>query len=285
MSEISGIPWCDSAADPTAGCDGCELHNAIRNSCYAVPQHSRHAGRHGYGKTFDEVTLLPGRMTKAARWSDLSGKARPDKPWLDGQPRLIFVSNLTDALSKVVPFEYLKAEIIDNVTSDRGRRHQWLWLTKRPQRMARFSAWLARQGATWPTNLWAGTSITDRKTLTRVEPLLRVGNEETHNFLSVEPQIELIDLAKWLPRIGWVIQCGEAGKDARPFDLDWARFMLVQCREFEVPYFLTQLGTVVLDGGEPVEFQHRRAGDWNEWPAELRVREFPVFESLVGANA
>jgi protein gp37 len=59
-----------------------------------------------------------------------------------------------------VPFYYLQAEVIANATTPQGRRHRWLWLTKRPDRMAKFSNWLSRLKISWPTNLWAGTIVT-----------------------------------------------------------------------------------------------------------------------------
>ena len=82
-------------------------------------------------------------MAEAAAWSDLRGKARPDKPWLDGLPRLIFTADMTDSLCPSVSLEYLKEEVIENVIGDKGQRHCWLWLTKRANRMASFSTWLA----------------------------------------------------------------------------------------------------------------------------------------------
>ncbi len=63
----------------------------------------------------EAIYLEPGRMAKAARWSDLTGQPRPEiksgqqtipaKPWLDGLPRLIFISDMSDALSKSVSFD------------------------------------------------------------------------------------------------------------------------------------------------------------------------------------
>jgi protein gp37 len=195
----------------------------------------------GYAPRFEEVTLFPGRVAEACGWSDLSGKRRAGKPWLDGMPRLIFVSDMSDSMSATVPFEYLRDEVIQNVRNGRGSRHRWLWLTKRPDRMAKFSRWLFGQGIEWPDNLWAGTSITSQVTTSRTRHLLEVGGEKTIHFLSVEPQIEAVDLRPWLPKIDWVIQGGESGRGARPFDLAWADSMIGHCHRLGVPYFLKQL--------------------------------------------
>ena len=157
MSIKTKIQWCDSTANPTMGCDGCELWGPQRRTCYAGLLHTRFGGvTPGYAPSFAEVTLFPGRMEEAARWSDLTGKKRREKPWLDGLPRLVFISDMSDALCSVVPFEFLRDEIIQNVGSDHGRRHRWMWLTKRPERMAEFFKRLKKQGVRWPDNLWVG---------------------------------------------------------------------------------------------------------------------------------
>ena len=279
MAKNTKIQWCDSTANPTVGCDGCELWNLTTGvkKCYAGKITERFGKSNaGLADSFDAVAAVTGRMEEAAKWRDLAGTKRPDKPWLDGLPRLIFVSDMADALSEAIEFEYLKSEIIDNVTTPNGLRHQWLWLTKRPARMAEFSVWLTAQDVTWPANLWAGTSITTQATTTRVRDLLKVGGPNSIRFLSVEPQWEPVNVRKWLPRLDWLIQGGESGTGAKPFDIAWARQMLADCRKAGVPYFLKQLGSWVVRDGERVAFEDYSAGDWSEWPRDLRVRQMPI---------
>ena len=276
MSQNTKIQWCDSTVNPTMGCDGCELWSKLRKSCYAGVLHTRFGGAtKGYAPTFEDATEFRGRMAEAARWKNLSGIPRKEKPWLKRMPRTIFVSDMSDSLSMSVSFEYLDSEVIANVVSEHGQRHQWLWLTKRPDRMAKFSGWLRKRGTNWPSNLWAGTSITSSSTTSRISKLLKVGDEQTIRFLSVEPQVEDIDLAGWLPKLDWVIQGGESGRSARPFDIDWAVHLLAQCRAARVPYFLKQLGAVVTRKGKRVQFADAHGGDWTEWPKAVRVRQMP----------
>ena len=58
--------------------------------------------------------------------------------------------------------------------------------------------------------------------------------------------------------------------------MEWAESLISQCQDADVPYFLKQLGSQVRVRGEPAQFSHSHAGDWNEWPRELRVRQFPT---------
>jgi protein gp37 len=274
MARLTAIQWCDSTANPTMGCDGCELWNDRRQTCYAGVLHRRFGGvSSGYAPSFEDVTTFPGRMEEAAHWSDLRGTQRRDKPWLNGLPRIVFISDMGDSLSNSVLFKYLEAEIIQNVASQHGQRHCWMWLTKRPSRMAEFSSWL---GIEWPDNLWVGTSIITGNSLARIGELLKVGNDRTRRFLSAEPQWEPLDLRRWLPHVSWLINGGESGPQAKDFHVEWAADLLRQCREGGVPYFLKQMGSRVQSKGKTLTYTDSHGGDWKEWPTKLRVREAPA---------
>jgi protein gp37 len=100
------------------------------------------------------------------------------------------------------------------------------------------------------------------------------------------------------PQIGidWVIVGGESGPGARPFDLAWARSLVAECRDNGVACFVKQLGAWPVDGVAPtgrvrinpdtgkrqvelagtrLKLKDHKGGDPDEWPADLRVREFP----------
>jgi protein gp37 len=274
------IQWADSTVNPTMGCQGCELWGPERKTCYAGKSHERKHGKNlGFAARFEHVETRAGRMAKAAGWPDLSGLRRFEKPWLDGHPRLIFVSDMSDALSKGVAFEYLESEIVAAAISPAGRRHRWLWLTKLSPRMAEFSAWLARRGVEWPENLWAGTSITTQPAAKkRIEALLEVGTTNTVRFVSVEPQFGDVDLSPWVKRLDMVIQGGESGSklQAAPFEVSWAREMRDACKKGGCAYFLKQLGRSPVGNGRPLALRDPHGGDWDEWPEDLRVRQLPL---------
>ena len=114
-------------------------------------------------------------MAKAAHWPVFTGKARPDKRWLDKHPCHIFVFDTRDALSSSASFEFLEHEIITNAVDECGSRHRWLWLTKRSERMAELSSWLNSTGISWPVKFWVGTTVTDQVTARRLRYLREVG--------------------------------------------------------------------------------------------------------------
>ena len=276
MAKTTAIQWCDSTVNSTMGCDGCELWSDQRRTCYAGRLHRRHGGHNsGYAPTFEQMTEFEGRTSLAGRWSDLRGTDRPNKRWLNGLPRHIFVSDMSDALSKTVPFDFLLREILRVAGSEAGRLQVWLWLTKRPGRMVQFSEWLEQKGIGWPANLWAGTSITTRKTLTRLTQLRDVGDETTRRFVSLEPQWEQVSLADYLLDVHWVIQGGESGTKEHVFQTEWADQVRSECRKARVPYFLKQLGAGVLHRDELLSLRDGHGGDWVEWPKSLRVRQMP----------
>jgi protein gp37 len=179
---------------------------------------------------------------------------------------------MSDALSQGIDFDYLRKEVIEVVQSPAGQRHRWLWLTKRPQRLAALSQLLDHP---WPPNLWVGTSITTQKSTGRIPHLLTVGDENTIRFLSVEPQWESLSLAEWLPQLDWVIQGGESGPGAHEFHVEWAESLSEECTQAAVPYFLKQLGANVRHRGVSLKLRQSHGGDWCEWPKSLKLRQFP----------
>jgi protein gp37 len=114
------------------------------------------------------------------------------------------------------------------------------------------------------------------------------------------------------PGISWVIVGGESGPGSRAFDVAWARSIVAQCDAAAVPVFVKQLGARPIDGdlvevlnasglavayrrppSDPdgllaearakgrvvraaiLDLDDRAGADPDEWPNELRVREFP----------
>ncbi len=195
----------------------------------------------------------------------------------------------------------------------------------------------------WPLpNVHLGVSVESQQYADeRIPHLLRC--PAAVRFLSVEPQIGPVSLERFFTEAGplddrdwpdctcegesapcavcdergpkspidWVIQGGESGPGARPFDLAWARLIRDQCRAAGVPYFLKQLGARASDpvnglagarlkvpeegrdmdlvlrnvlwiGGALIlrRLKDPHGGDMSEWPEDLRVRQFPGFAGI-----
>lgn len=243
MPKFTKIEWTNGTVNPTSGCDGCEIFA----ECYA---HQAHVNRlaqafpENYAADFREVRLIPGRVREAAKWGPLTEAEIRGKPWFRGKPRHVFISDMSDALSEAVPFDYLRREIVEPVSSEEGRRHVWQWLTKRPERMARFDQWLAEQGIAWPENLWAGTSLTTQPTAERRVPQLMQVRAAVR-FLSCEPLRGPLDLARGLAGIHWVIGGGESGPAAGSTPLAWVRRLRDQAKAAGAAFFWKQWGEFV----------------------------------------
>ena len=228
----------------------------------------------GYAPTFEQVTKFDGRMAAAARWGDLLGREDPESPWKNGLPRLIFVSDMGDAFSSRALFPFLQRDSIEAITSDKGRRHLWLWLSKRPKLMRKF----AEKIGGFPANVCAMTTLTGPETLYRVDELRQV--KASCRGLSVEPLWQPIppkDLD--LRGIHWMIVGGESGSGAhtRPFHVEWAEELLAHCRKHGVACFIKQLGRNPFNGDKPIRLVDPHGGNWDEWTCHLRVRDFPKY--------
>lgn len=173
----------------------------------------------------------------------------------------------------------------------------------------------ANIGAQWPPeNVWIGTSVEDQETADeRIDALLRI--TAAVRFVSYEPALGPVDFSRFVfdreaeirklmygamacnrdqadsmvsESLDWVIVGGESGPGARAFDLAWARSTVKQCKAAGVACFVKQLGACPFDSfyrsgvtDQRFYLRDKKGGDMEEWPPELRVRQFPRVESLV----
>jgi len=161
-------------------------------------------------------------------------------------------------------------------------------------------------------NVHLGTSVGVRKRKDQIDLLRQT--PAAVRFLSLEPLLE--DLGKLdLTGIHWVIVGGESGKGARQCKVAWISSIVEQCRAANVPIVVKQLGKrpdvgphdaeegffprcwrcghydfgpcsdgTLLCNGCDAQWQGRlkdsKGGDMDEWPADLRVREFPALATI-----
>jgi len=291
MAEFTAIEWCDSTSNSEMGCNGCELwrparpdptsptgweagafvrkkgHNAGRmwhGPCYSGHQHEQRSGLLGWAKDFDVPEIFPGRIEEAARWKDLTGTQRRHKnptlvkPWLDGLPRIIFVNDEGDGFTVDLPIDW-QAEHLPIMAAS---PHQYLFLTKRPDRLRQFS-----EQYELPPNVWAGTSITnigEIKQCQRLRELLRV--KAAKKYVSYEPVLGRMDWRPWLDLgLDWLIVGGLSGgtHEAHPMSLKALYWTIQQCQAAKVPIFVKQDSAM-------------RPGQQGRIPDDLMIRQYPT---------
>lgn len=247
MGIKSDIEYVDSTINPEMGCDGCELYNPkleaedpdYTPTCYARDWVQRFAGRSkGYPAHFGKPELFPERIAQACAWSDLTGKQRPAKPWLDGKPRVIFLDDLGDTFTESLPLDWL----LPHMPAIEHSPHVWLMFTKRPRRMGKFFRLYGRV----PKNVWPFTSVTGPDTLKRLDHLREI--DSPHLCVSIEPLFAALDIRRHLEgerKLAWVVTGFESGDNARPGHPDWARGLRDQCVEHGTAFFFKQWGEYV----------------------------------------
>ena len=167
----------------------------------------------------------------------------------------------------------------------------------------------------WPLpNVWLGVSVEDQQYADeRLPELLRC--PAAVRFVSYEPALGPVELAPWLRgfcpqcnaawqpqdkaetlcgpcggyvelqgprRLDWIIVGGESGPGSRPFNIAWARSVVRECKEAKVACFVKQLGRKPVERSTnamacevPMPLVSRKGNDMDEWPMDLRVRQWP----------
>lgn len=125
----------------------------------------------------------------------------------------------------------------------------------------------------WPLpNVWIGTSIENAQVgPSRLDALRQV--PAAVRFLSCEPLLGPLTGLDFTG-VDWVIVGGESGKGSRPMELAWVEEVIAMARAVGAAVFVKQLGSVW--AGSVV----KKGGNPDEWPAHLRVREFPSAQPL-----
>lgn len=293
MSATS-IEWTDATWNPVRGCS--RVSEGCRN-CYAERIAARFAKPgmtfHGFARDYDQAHLpKPAlRVGWTGRVELIPSKLIEPLGWR--KPRRVFVNSMSDLFHEALSFADIE-RVYDVMLQ--AERHTFQVLTKRPERMLKFvrDRWLGT-GSDLPANVWLGVSVEDQATADERIPLL-LKTPAAVRFVSYEPALAGVDFRPWLGPVhphailDWLIVGGESGPGARPFDVTWARSAVRECREAGVPAFVKQLGARPFDSAGTLgpdecvdsmvarmkdRVRSPKGGNPAEWPADLRVREFP----------
>lgn len=296
MAEATKIEWTDHTFNPWWGCS--RVSPACR-FCYADSQAQRY-GHQVWRRHGERRMLSDNNWRQPLRWNRQAE--------IDGIPAKVFCASMADVFEDHPQLDEPRKRLWDLIEATPWLR--WQLLTKRPENVEAMAPW----GRSWPEHVWLGCSVeTQRFAEQRIPTLLSISAKV--RFLSCEPLLGPVDLRRVKTRnrlidclsgdvidpsdgavlygtpgvIDWVIIGGESGPKSRETDVLWMRSLVEQCRTAWAAPFVKQLGAVWAKdqfvGGKSV-FGHgdRKGGDWDYWPADLRVREFPaVHAALDGA--
>lgn len=295
MGEVTEIAWTDHTFNPWEGCSrvspGCE-------NCYAEVR------AHRFGREWGPDA--PRKPMAADYWR---GPLKWNRDAAAGGKRSrVFCASLADVF-EILPARNITAsqiveagrtklfELIEQTT-----HLDWLLLTKRPQNVMKLvpPSW---QDA-FPVNVWLGVTAEDQQRADERIPIL-LDVPARIRFVSHEPALEEVDFSQYMSErdvnlvgVDWIITGGESGPGARPYSHTWAAGVVRQCRRFGAAPFVKQMGSYpAIYGGEDgdwpdgtrfapdngpgashdyrVLLNDKKGGDPAEWPASLRVQEFP----------
>lgn len=261
MGEQSKIQWTEATWNPWHGCEkvssGCKY-------CYMFRDKNK------YGQDPTVVSKSKTKFKEPLKWK---------------KGKIIFTCSWSDWFIEEADGWRDEAWKIIKATP----HHTYQILTKRPERILEClpDDW----GAGYP-NVWLGVSIENEYTrIPRIRDLCDVPAKV--RFVSAEPLIGYLDFlhddvvtsVQFQQDIHWVIIGGESGNDTgkyryRKCDMIWFRGIIEDCKEANIPVFVKQLGTHI---SKQLGLKARHGGDIDEWPEELRVREFPkkdIWEDL-----
>lgn len=285
-AERQGARFSKPGCGPTADSDGREggpFDGFVRN-----------------GKWTGRVELVPDALDKPLRWR---------------KPKRVFVNSMSDLFHEALPDEaidrvFAVTQLAPQHTfqvltkrPDRMREYfkgDWRWRVLEakkpmdPEHRTGMGGLLRTTNGALP-NVWLGVSVEDQASAdARIPTLLET--PAAVRWVSYEPALGPVDFTKvrWYPGcrsedyydatagLDWLVVGGESGPGARPCDMAWIRSALEQCKAAGVPCFVKQIGARPvtqhpMEVGALVEARctHPKGGDPDEWPEDLRVREFP----------
>lgn len=293
---MSKIEWTDRTWNPVIGCSivstGCK-------NCYAM----RDAWRKAHNPRTPHYHGLTEKVNGHPVWTGAVRviEERFDEPLKWQDPQMVFVNSMGDIFHESIAVRDIAQIFATMALAD---RHIFQVLTKRADRMAdlmpRDGFWSLvessiersqyRRNGTLRRrpphveaglevgvlpNVWLGVSIEDAATARERLPALQA-TPAIVSMVSLEPMLERPDLEPFIDHIDWLVIGGESGAGARDCNLDDIAFILEQCERNGTRAFVKQLGKVWADrmrqAGKPT---HQKGGELDDWPADLRVRQYP----------
>jgi protein gp37 len=209
-----------------------------------------------------------------------------DLPARTRKPTVWFVDSMTDLFGEWVPDDWIHQIIQVMITNP---QHLFITLTKRHNRMLNLITrdyGKALEGPGMRHMTW-GVSAEDKDSAwAAMEVVCQL--PVAHNVISYEPAVGGVD---WLSIDGvlrhklgenfhpleWILVGGESMQRGRvvPFEITWAQNTLAWCRAHGTKFFMKQFGSHPVKYGQDYPISDAKGHLMEEWPEDLRVREFP----------
>ena len=257
MGAVTKIAWCDHTFNPWWGCTQV---SPLCDHCYAMMLDIRwfkgtHWGPRAPRRHFGEA-----HWREPLKWDHLARA--------EGRRHRVFCASMAD--------------VFDNEADQATRERLWLVIRQTPnlnwilltKRIGNAPDMLPGDWGEGYPNVWLLVSV-DQAALERDAPKLLAISAVVHG-LSIEPQLAPVHLGASAGRLQWVINGGESGVGARPFHLEWARSLVAECRSAGTAIYMQKLGCNPFQRGQRLRLSDYAGGDWDEWPADLRIRQFPI---------
>lgn len=249
----TAISYADKVWPVTAGCTAvsaaCEGCWACRLAATRQEHHPDYRGLArrtdgGHYQWSGEVRLLPHHLDDPLHWR---------------RPRVVFVDSQSDLFHESVPDDFIAKVWL---TMARCPQHQFIVLTKRPERMMEMATaspigWHFGQ----LPNIVLGVTAENQEEADRRIPIL-LQTPAAKRWVSLEPLLQ--DLGEVnLDGISWAVIGCESGPNARSMPLDWVRFLRDQCVAVGVKFYFKQCMSVV---GKLIHLPELDGRQWLEVP-------------------
>jgi len=240
------INWCDYTWNPITGCSkiaqGCKY-------CYAESMANRFWG----DRKFTDIQFHEERLS--------------DTKFRSKKSMRVFVNSMSDLFHESIPVETITK--IYQVFIDNYNQHTFLVLTKRIKRAMSIHNHLldyffGNQSVDNLPNLWIGYSASTQKDLDAGIDYLK-NTDAKVKWLSLEPLIEPVNIYK----VDWIVIGCESGNKRREFNNSWAREIIIEATNFNIPIWVKQIRNK----------DNKVIEDINLFPIELQLRELPFIST------
>ena len=223
MAKNSRIEWTHHTFNPWWGC--VKVSPACEH-CYAETWAKR-LGKNIWGKKADRRFLSDSNWAQPFKWN-ADAKAQ-------GQRARVFCASMADVFEDRRDLDGERHRLFEMIKATPSL--DWLLLTKRTDKIQALAPW----GASWPDNVWLGTTVEDQRRANERLPLL-AAIPAVVRFISAEPLLGPLDLEPWIDSLDWVILGGESGARSRPSNPDWFSGVVDQCTYAGVAVHFKQWG-------------------------------------------